>query len=78
MKNKFGKYISDLMLMVIENDNDSTEFQLAISELKKLSSDISEFIDKNLTEDSKTTKTLLQENTKWTESVKKELTISKD
>lgn len=64
MKNKFGKYISDLMLMVIENDNDSTEFQLAISELKKLSSDISEFIDKNLTEDSKTTKTLLQENTK--------------
>tara|TARA_A100001201_G_scaffold138649_1_gene129767 strand:+ start:1676 stop:1870 length:195 start_codon:yes stop_codon:yes gene_type:complete len=64
MKNKFGKYISDLMLMVIENDIDSTEFQLAISELKKLSSDISEFIDKNLTEDSKTTKTLLQENTK--------------
>ena len=40
MKNKFGKYIGDLMLMVIENDNDSTEFQLAISELKKLSSDI--------------------------------------
>ena len=40
MKNKFGKYISDLMLMVIESDNDSTAFQLSISELKKLNSDI--------------------------------------
>lgn len=60
MKNKFGKYISDLMLMVIENKKDSTEFQLAISELKKLNSDINEFINNNLN-DSKTEKTLLQE-----------------
>lgn len=64
MENKFGKYISDLMLMVIENDKGSTSFNLAVGELKKLSSDISEFITQNLSEqDSKSNKkTLLQEN----------------
>ncbi len=63
MENKFGKYISDLMLMVIENDKDSTSFNLAIGELKKLNSDISEFITQNLIEDSKSNKkTLLQES----------------
>ena len=63
MSNKFGKYISDLMLMVIESEQDSTVFQLSISELKKLNSDISDFIQKNLNkeETSNNKKTLLQE-----------------
>ena len=63
MSNKFGKYISDLMLMVIESEQDSTAFQLSISELKKLNSDMSDFIQKNLNkeETKQNKKTLLQE-----------------
>ena len=62
MENKFGKYINELMLMVIEKQDKSIVRQLAVDELKKLAHDILDFLKKQTNEEVKSEKTLIQEN----------------
>ena len=61
MDNKFGKYIGDLMLLVIEQNKDTTMYKLAVQELKKLADDIYEFVKAQTEEKTETKKQLLQE-----------------
>lgn len=63
MDNKFGKYISDLMLLVVEQNKDTTMYKLAVQELKKLADDIYEFVKAQTEEKKETKKQLLQEKT---------------
>lgn len=63
MDNKFGKYIGDLMLLVIEQNKDTTMYKLAVQELKKLADDIYEFVKAQTEEKKETKKQLLQEKT---------------
>lgn len=61
MNNKFGKYIGDLMLLVIEQKKDTTMYKLAVQELKKLADDIYAFVKDQTEEQNKPKKQLLQE-----------------
>ena len=63
MNNKFGKYIGDLMLLVIEQNKDSTMYKLAVQELQKLADDIYAFVKAQTKEKKETKKQLLQEKT---------------
>ena len=63
MNNKFGKYIGDLMLLVIEQNKDTTMYKLAVQELKKLADDIYAFLKAQTEEKKETKKQLLQEKT---------------
>tara|TARA_R100000008_G_C3584777_1_gene171329 strand:+ start:2547 stop:2738 length:192 start_codon:yes stop_codon:yes gene_type:complete len=62
MENKFGKYINELMLMVIEKREGTIVHQLAVDELRKLANDILDFLEKQTEKETKSEKTLLQEN----------------
>ena len=61
MNNKFGKYIGDLMLLVVEHNKDTTMYKLAVQELKKLADDIYAFVNVQTKEKKKPKKQLLQE-----------------
>lgn len=63
MKNKFGKYIGDLMLLVVENreKKEQAVYKLAVQELKKLADDIYAFVKTQTEEKEKPSKQLLQE-----------------
>ena len=63
MDNKFGKYIGDLMLLVVEQNKDTTMYKLAVQELKKLADDIYAFVKAQTEEKKETKKQLLQEKT---------------
>ena len=67
--NKLGTYISKLMTTVIDSEQEQFVKDLALSELKKLNADITEFIRKHKNNDDlekikETEKQLLQEDTK--------------
>ena len=61
MDNKFGKYIGDLMLLVVEQNKNTTMYKLAVQELKKLADDIYAFVNAQTKEKKKPKKQLLQE-----------------
>ena len=63
MDNKFGKYIGDLMLLVVEQNKDTTMYKLAVQEIKKLADDIYAFVKAQTDEKKETKKQLLQEKT---------------
>tara|TARA_Y100000361_G_scaffold118328_1_gene109691 strand:- start:208 stop:426 length:219 start_codon:yes stop_codon:yes gene_type:complete len=66
--NKLGSYISKLMVTIIESEEDQFVKDLALSELKRLNVDVSEFINKHSKDDidkiKETEKKLLQEDKK--------------
>ena len=66
MKNKLGTYILNLMSVVKNTEQDEFVKELAFDELKKLNTNIEEFLRKNTKDDSeereKTEKQLLQED----------------
>ena len=65
MANKLGSYISSLMAVVVDSEQEQFVKDLAFNELKRLNVDISNFLAKNDKDDSedieKTEKILLQE-----------------
>ena len=65
MVNKFGSYIQKLMATVVDKEQEEFIVSLAIGELKKINSDINEFLLKHQKDDfkerEKTEKQLLQE-----------------
>ena len=65
MKNKLGTYISKLMVTAVEKEQDEFIKELALSELRKINSDIEQFVRKHSKNDEekseKTIKKLLQE-----------------
>ena len=65
MKNKLGTYILNLMSLIKESEQEQFVKDLAFDELKKLNTNIEEFLRKNQKDDSedreKTEKQLLQE-----------------
>ena len=63
MNNKFGKYIGDLMLLVIEQNKDTTMYKLAVQEQKKLADDIYAFLKAQTEEKKETKKQFLKEKT---------------
>ncbi len=68
MTNKLGAYISSLMAVIIDNEQEQFVKDLAYNELNRLNVDISDFLNKNTKDESeeieKTEKQLLQENSK--------------
>ena len=66
-ENKLGTYIENLMCVIVDVDKEQEDFvkELAWNELKRLSVDISNFLNKHKGDDSKdkekTIKKLLQE-----------------
>ena len=64
MDNKLGSYISKLMVTIIESEDEFVK-GLALSELKKINTDVEEFLRKHSKDDveesTETIKTLLQE-----------------
>ena len=66
--NKLGSYISKLMTVVIDNDEEQFVKDLALSELRRLNVDMNDFIRKHAKDDSddvkNTEKQLLQEDKK--------------
>ena len=66
MKNKLGNYVLNLMSLIKDKEQDKFVKDLAFDELKKLNTNIEEFLRKNTEDDSeerqKTEKQLLQEN----------------
>jgi len=66
--NKLGSYISKLMTVVIDKDEEQFVKDLALSELTRLNVDMNDFIRKHAKDDSddvkKTEKQLLQEDKK--------------
>ena len=64
-KNKLGTYITKLMTTILDNEQEEFVKNLAFSELKRLNTDVEEFLRKNSKDDSedviKTKKVLLQE-----------------
>ena len=66
--NKLGSYISKLMTVVIDNDEEQFVKDLALSELTRLNVDVNEFIRKHTKDDldkiKETEKKLLQEDKK--------------
>ena len=65
---KLGSYISKLMTVVIDKDEEQFVKDLALSELTRLNVDVNDFIRKHIKDDSdevkKTEKKLLQEDKK--------------
>tara|TARA_R110000744_G_scaffold367948_1_gene477634 strand:+ start:536 stop:754 length:219 start_codon:yes stop_codon:yes gene_type:complete len=65
MNNKLGNYISNLMTVILDSNQDQFIKDLALSELKNLSVDVEQFLRKHIKDDSeeikKTEKQLLQE-----------------
>ena len=65
-KNKLGTYITKLMTTILDNEQEEFVKNLAFSELKRLNTDVEEFLRKNSKDDSedviKTKKVLLQED----------------
>ena len=68
MKNRLGKYISQLMTTVVDKEADGFVRQLALDELKRLNCNINDFLVKYEPSESedirKTEKMLLQEDKK--------------
>jgi len=66
MADKFGAYVQRLMTTVIDSEQEQFVKDLALSELKRLNVDVSEFINKHLKDDidkiKETEKKLLQED----------------
>ena len=66
MNSKYGSYITKLMTLILDNNQEKFVQELAISELNKLSFDMKEFIRKNTNNNSdevtKNKKQLLQED----------------
>ena len=64
--NKYGPYIQKLMTLVLDKEQDEFVQRMAWDELKRLGEDVSEFLIKHSTDDSKekekTEKILLQES----------------
>ena len=50
-KNKLGAYIQKLMTVIVDKDEEQFNKDLAYSELKRLNTDVSEFLLKNRTDD---------------------------
>ena len=65
-KNKLGTYITKLMTTILDVEQEDFVKKLAFSELKRLNTDVEEFLRKNSKDDSedviKTKKVLLQED----------------
>ena len=63
---KFGPYITKLMTVVVDNEQEQFVRDLAIDELNRLNVNVKEFLDKHLKDDSEareqTEKKLLQED----------------
>ena len=68
MSNKLGNYISNLMTVILDSNQDQFVKDLALSELRRLNVDLDEFLRKHVKNDSeeveKTEKQLLQEDKK--------------
>ena len=68
MKNRLGKYISQLMTTVVDKESDDFVKQLALDELKRLNCNIDDFLVKHepseVEDIEKTEKILLQEDKK--------------
>jgi uncharacterized Zn finger protein len=66
--NKLGSYITKLMTTVLDSEQEEFVRELALSELKRLNVDVSEFINKHTKDDldkiKETEKKLLQEDKK--------------
>ena len=66
--NKLGNYISKLMMVVLDNEQEQFVRDLALSEIEKLNVDVNEFIRKHKKDDTdkikETEKMLLQEDKK--------------
>ena len=66
--NKLGNYITKLMTTVLDSEQEQFVKDLALSELKRLNVDVSEFINKHTKDDfdkiKETEKKLLQEDKK--------------
>ena len=66
--NKLGNYITKLMTTVLDSEQEEFVKELALSELKRLNVDVSEFINKhtkdNFDKAKETEKKLLQEDKK--------------
>ena len=66
--NKLGSYITKLMTTVLDKEQEQFVKDLALSELKRLNVDVSEFINKHTKDDfdkiKETEKKLLQEDKK--------------
>ena len=64
--NKLGSYITKLMTTVLDSEQEEFVKELALSELKRLNVDVSEFINKHTKDDfdkaKETEKKLLQED----------------
>ena len=64
--NKLGNYITKLMTTVLDSEQEQFVKDLALSELKRLNVDVSEFINKHTKDDfdkaKETEKKLLQED----------------
>ena len=64
--NKLGGYITKLMTTVLDSEQEEFVRELALSELKRLNVDVSEFINKHTKDDfdkaKETEKKLLQED----------------
>ena len=67
-KDKFGPYINSLMATVVDKEQEQFVKELALSELKRLNVDMSDFIIKHTKDDidkiKETEKKLLQEDKK--------------
>ena len=50
-KNKLGTYIQKLMTVILDKEEEQFNKDLAYSELKRLNTDVSEFLLKNRTDD---------------------------
>ena len=50
-KNKLGAYIQKLMTVIVDKEEEQFNKDLAYSELKRLNTDVSEFLLKNRTDD---------------------------
>ena len=66
MADKLGPYINTLMTTVLDSEQEQFVKELALSELKRLNVDVSEFINKHTKDDidkiKETEKKLLQED----------------
>ena len=51
-KNKLGTYITKLMTTILDNEQEEFVKNLAFSELKRLNTDVEEFLRKNSKDDS--------------------------
>ena len=64
--NKLGSYITKLMTTILDSEQEEFVKELALSELKRLNVDVSEFINKHMKDDfdkvKETEKKLLQED----------------